>query len=33
MFISNKLLIVDNIMKINKVLAVVFSLIDLMIRK
>jgi len=33
LLISNRLLIVDNIMKINKALAVVFSLVDLLIRK
>jgi hypothetical protein len=33
LLISNRLLIVDNIMKVNKSLAVVFSLMDLLIRK
>jgi hypothetical protein len=33
LLISNKALIVDNVLKTNKALAVVFSLIDLMIRK
>lgn len=33
LLISNRMLIVDNILKINKSLAVVFSLIDLLIRK